>query len=41
MSYCLGIQVDEGLVFAADARTNAGVNGLSTFRKVFIFDGPG
>jgi putative proteasome-type protease len=41
MSYCLGIQVDEGLVFAADSRTNAGVDSVSTFRKVFLFDKPG
>ena len=41
MSYCLGIQVDEGLVFAADSRTNAGVDSVSTFHKVFIFDKPG
>ncbi len=41
MSYCLGIQVDEGLVFAADSRTNAGVDSVSTFRKLFVFDRPG
>ncbi|MGF1640221.1 MAG: peptidase [Rhodospirillales bacterium] len=41
MSYCLGIRVDEGLVFAADSRTNAGVDSVSTFRKVFIFEKSG
>jgi putative proteasome-type protease len=41
MSYCLGIQVDEGLVFASDSRTNAGIDSVSTFRKVFIFEQPG
>ena len=41
MSYCLGIQVDEGLVFAADSRTNAGVDSVSTFRKVILYDKPG
>jgi putative proteasome-type protease len=41
MTYCLGILVDEGLVFAADSRTNAGVDSVATFRKVFVFDQPG
>jgi putative proteasome-type protease len=41
MSYCLGIKVSEGLVFAADSRTNAGVDSVSTFRKSFVFEEPG
>ena len=41
MTYCLGIIVDEGLVFAGDSRTNAGVDSVATFRKVFVFDQPG
>jgi len=41
MSYCLGVQVDEGLVFAADSRTNAGVDSVSTYRKLHVFDRPG
>lgn len=41
MSYCLGIRVDEGLVLAADSRTNAGVDSVSTFRKLFVFERPG
>ncbi|MBK8906542.1 MAG: proteasome-type protease [Rhodospirillales bacterium] len=41
MSYCLGIKVAEGLVFAADTRTNAGVDSVATFRKLFVFDEPG
>ena len=41
MSYCLGILLADGLVFAADSRTNAGVDSVSTFRKVFVFDEPG
>ena len=31
MTYCLGIIVDEGLVFAGDSRTNAGVDSVATF----------
>lgn len=41
MTYCLGILLDEGLVFASDSRTNAGVDSVATFRKLFVFDQPG
>ena len=41
MTYCVGIKVDDGLVFASDSRTNAGVDRVSTFRKMFAFDRPG
>lgn len=41
MTYCVGIKVNEGLVFASDSRTNAGVDRISTFRKMFVFDHPG
>ena len=41
MTYCVGIKVNDGLVFASDSRTNAGVDRLSTFRKMFVFDDPG
>lgn len=38
MSYCLGMRLDEGLIFISDSRTNAGVDSVSTFRKTFVFD---
>ncbi|MGC3981643.1 MAG: proteasome-type protease [Steroidobacteraceae bacterium] len=41
MTYCVGILVGEGLVFLADSRTNAGVDQISTFRKVAVFEQPG
>lgn len=41
MTYCLGIRVASGLVFAADSRTNAGVDSVSIYRKVFVFENPG
>ena len=41
MTYCVGVLVDEGLVFLADSRTNAGVDQISTFRKVAVFQRPG
>jgi putative proteasome-type protease len=37
MSYCLAITIDKGLVFASDSRTNAGVDHLSTYTKMFTF----
>jgi putative proteasome-type protease len=33
--------LDAGLVFLSDSRTNAGVDQISTFRKVSIFEKPG
>ncbi|MCY4311683.1 MAG: hypothetical protein OXC54_10315, partial [Rhodospirillaceae bacterium] len=41
MTYCVGIKVNDGLVFASDSRTNAGVDRFSIFRKMFVFDHPG
>jgi putative proteasome-type protease len=41
MTYCVGVQVDEGLVFLSDSRTNAGVDHISTFRKMSLFELPG
>jgi putative proteasome-type protease len=37
MTYCLGILTKEGLVMAADSRTNAGVDYISTYQKLFDF----
>lgn len=37
MTYCLGILTKTGLVMAADSRTNAGVDYISTYRKLFNF----
>ncbi len=41
MTYCVGVQVDDGLVFLSDSRTNAGVDHISTFRKMTCFELPG
>lgn len=38
MTYCLGMLLDDGLVFASDTRTNAGVDSVATYRKMFVFD---
>jgi putative proteasome-type protease len=37
MTYCCGILVRDGLVMFADTRTNAGVDNISTFRKLHVF----
>ena len=41
MTYCCGILVRDGLVMIADTRTNAGLDNISTFRKLHIFSKPG
>lgn len=41
MTYCLGIEIDQGLVFASDSRTHAGVDQISTYRKMHTFSRPG
>ncbi|MCS6766300.1 MAG: proteasome-type protease [Candidatus Protistobacter heckmanni] len=41
MTYCCGLCLDAGLVFLSDSRTNAGVDAISTFRKVTVFENPG
>ena len=41
MTYCVATLLDEGLVFLSDSRTNAGVDNISTFRKMTVFERPG
>jgi putative proteasome-type protease len=41
MTYCCGILVRDGLVMIADTRTNAGLDNISTFRKLTVFSEPG
>ncbi|MEO1208004.1 MAG: proteasome-type protease [Cyanobacteria bacterium J06638_20] len=41
MTYCLGILVRQGVLLAADSRTNAGVDYISSYRKLFDFSIPG
>ena len=38
MTYCVGIRLDAGLVFLSDSRTNAGLDAISTFRKMMIYE---
>ena len=40
MTYCCGILVRAGLVMIADTRTNAGLDNVSTFRKLHVYTQP-
>lgn len=41
MTYCVGMLVEEGLAMIADTRTNAGVDNISSYRKLHLVDKPG
>jgi putative proteasome-type protease len=41
MTYCVALKLDRGLVFMSDTRTNAGVDNISTFRKMYTWERPG
>lgn len=41
MTYCVALMLDEGMVFASDSRTNAGVDYVSSFSKMKVFERPG
>ncbi|QRX84630.1 peptidase [Glaciimonas sp. PAMC28666] len=41
MTYCVAMRLKTGLVFLSDSRTNAGVDHVSTFRKMSVFENPG
>ena len=36
MTYCLALKLDEGLVFASDTRTNAGVDYVTAYGKMHV-----
>ena len=38
MTYCLGLCLEDGLVFASDSRTNAGVDYVTTYSKMHVFN---
>jgi putative proteasome-type protease len=41
MTYCVGVRIDAGMVFLSDSRTNAGLDQISTFRKMIVYEKPG
>ena len=38
MTYCVGIKASNGIVFASDSRTNAGLDNVNIYSKMFIHD---
>ena len=41
MTYCVAMRLHAGLVFLSDSRTNAGIDNVGTFRKMYAFENPG
>lgn len=41
MTYCVGLKLNAGLVLLSDTRTNAGLDNIATYRKMFTFENPG
>ncbi|MGQ0610706.1 MAG: proteasome-type protease [Paracoccaceae bacterium] len=41
MTYCVGLLLNDGMVCLSDTRTNAGLDNISTYRKMFHFEEPG
>lgn len=38
MTYCVGIMLDKGMIFASDSRTHAGVDNFAKFCKMAVFE---
>jgi putative proteasome-type protease len=34
MTYCVGMRLEAGIVLIADTRTNAGIDNISTYKKL-------
>jgi putative proteasome-type protease len=41
VTYCVGLRLDRGLVFASDTRTSAGVDNVATFSKMHVWERKG
>ncbi|MEP6942510.1 MAG: peptidase [Betaproteobacteria bacterium] len=41
MTYCVGVLLEKGLIFASDSRTNAGVDNFASFCKMTTFERDG
>lgn len=41
MTYCVGVKLEEGLIFASDSRTHAGVDNYARFCKMTVFERAG
>ena len=38
MTYCIGVMLETGLIFASDSRTNAGMDNIGKFCKMTVFE---
>jgi putative proteasome-type protease len=38
MTYCIGVMLGEGMIFASDSRTNAGLDNIAKFCKMTVFE---
>jgi len=38
LTYCIGVMLDKGIIFASDSRTNAGVDNFAKFCKMTVFE---
>ncbi len=41
VTYCIGVMLDTGIIFASDSRTNAGVDNFAKFCKMTVFERAG
>jgi putative proteasome-type protease len=41
MTYCVGILLNDGIIFASDSRTHAGVDNFAKFCKMTVFERAG
>ena len=41
MTYCVGMLLKAGMVLLSDTRTNAGLDNIAIYRKMFLFEDPG
>ena len=41
MTYCVGVLLNDGIIFASDSRTHAGVDNFASFCKMTVFERPG
>lgn len=41
MTYCVGVMLEHGLIFASDSRTHAGVDNFASFSKLSLFERAG
>jgi putative proteasome-type protease len=41
MTYCIGVLLNDGIIFASDSRTHAGIDNFASFCKMTVFDRAG